>query len=439
MEFNEILERIGISRKFCEGVYAAECPSCHGTDKLLIRFDDEEGKTVFRCDEGCTRGQICAAIDIKENDLYAESHAPYSICFKSLDDFEEQDAKWLFKNWLPEGQITLLAADGGVGKTTIWCNLAAAVSNGNQSILDDEDTIREPKTVLIFTTEDSISQKLKKKLRLAGANMKNIKALDLQQDKDGKALSALVFGSADLNAVIRQFRPALCIFDPVQGFLSPDINMGSRNAMRTALAPLISLGEECGTTFLIICHSNKRKGAAGRDRIADSADLWDISRSVLMAGYTQEQGIRYLSNEKNNYAMLPQTILFSINDEGLAEKRGTTHKRDRDYMVEAAQTKAASNTAPQRDDCRQFILETLQACEGNKIASSELLQVAKDEGYSKSTFQRTKDDMREHNEIIVKREGGTGRGGGTWYTYLGEIWAELPKWEQTPFDLQELE
>lgn len=31
---------------------------------------------------------------------------------------------------------------------------------------------------------------------------------------------------------------------------------------------------------MVICHTNKRKGAFGRDRIADSADLWDIARSV---------------------------------------------------------------------------------------------------------------------------------------------------------------
>ena len=42
--------------------------------------------------------------------------------------------------------------------------------------------------------------------------------------------------------------------------------------------------------FLIIEHANKQSGVWGRKRIADSADIWDISRSVIMAGKPMKQG-----------------------------------------------------------------------------------------------------------------------------------------------------
>ena len=244
-----------------------------------------------------------------------EAQDPFLSCFKTLNDFTEEEAKWLIPGWIPEGQITLLAADGGVGKTTVWCNVITALSNGTSSVLDPLGYQREPAKVAFLTTEDSVRKKLRRKLRKAGANLENIITPDFLADKDG-VLRELKFGSAEMERFIRYFKPVLCIFDPVQGFVPPDINMGSRNAMRDCMAPLISLGEECGTTFLVICHTNKRKGASGRERIADSADLWDISRVVMMAGYTEDQGIRYLSNEKNNYAQLQETILFSIDDSG---------------------------------------------------------------------------------------------------------------------------
>lgn len=104
-------------------------------------------------------------------------------------------------------------------------------------------------------------------------------------------------------------------------YFPPELNMGSRNAMRDCMAHLISLGEETGTTFLIICHTNKRKGTFGRDGIAASGDLWDISRSVLMAGYTEDEGIRYLSNEKNNYTQKQETLLFTIVDRCSAKEQ----------------------------------------------------------------------------------------------------------------------
>ena len=135
---------------------------------------------------------------------------------------------------------------------------------------------------------------------------------------------------------IKHFKPALCVFDPVQGFVPPDINMGSRNAMRDCMAPLISLGEEYGTTFIVVCHTNKRKGAWGRDRIADSADLWDVARSVMMSGFTEEREVRYISNEKNNYAQPQETILFSVNDDGQIQQEGTSWKRDKEYMADFA-------------------------------------------------------------------------------------------------------
>ena len=57
-------------------------------------------------------------------------------CFKCLADIEEEEATWLVPGWIPDGQITLMAADGGIGKTTLWCNLIAAISSGRRCILD---------------------------------------------------------------------------------------------------------------------------------------------------------------------------------------------------------------------------------------------------------------------------------------------------------------
>ena len=219
--------------------------------------------------------------------------------FKPLSEYQEEEAEWIVPGWIPKGQISLIAADGGIGKTTLWCHIIAALSSGSACILDPPGFTREPMKITFMTTEDSVRKKLCKKLRLAGADMDNIITPDFAMDRTG-LLRSLNFGTEEMDRVLRYLKPVLCIFDPVQGFTPPKVNMGSRNEMRDCMAPLISIGEDIGTTALIVCHTNKRKGAYGRDRIADSADLWDISRSVMMAGFTEDQGVRYLSNEKNN-------------------------------------------------------------------------------------------------------------------------------------------
>ena len=312
--------------------------------------------------------------------------------FKTLNQFDEEEATWLIPGWVPEGQITLIAADGGVGKTTLWVDIIAALSAGRRCILDPVDHVRSPMKIAFCTTEDSVKKKLRKKLREAGANMDNIITMDVSADKNG-VLSDFNFGSAKMDQFIRHFKPAACAFDPVQGFVPPKVNMGARNEMRHCMAPLIALGEDIGTTFMVICHTNKRKGAYGRDRIADSADLWDIARSVIMAGYTDTQGVRYLSNEKNNYTQLQETILFSINAGGQIVREGTSWKRDKEYMLEAAVAKSA----PKRDDCKEFILNALNNSPFKCMRVKDLEAKATEQGYSAKTLRRSREELNSEN------------------------------------------
>lgn len=358
---------------------------------------------------------------------------PFLSLFKSLDEFTEEEASWLIPGWVPEAQITLMAADGGVGKTTLWCHIIAALSSGRACILDPPGFKRESQKIAFCTTEDSVKKKLLKKLREAGADLKNIITMDFSEDKGG-ALRNFKFGSSELDRFVKHFKPALCVFDPVQGFLPPLVNMSARNQMRDCMAPLITLGEDTGTTFMVICHTNKRKGAAGRDRIADSADLWDIARSVIMAGYTENQGIRYLSNEKNNYSQLQETMLFSIDSSGVIFNEGTTWKRDKDYMIEAA----AAKSAPKREDCKEFIIKTLEESPGRCMKSDDLNKRAESYGYSFSTMNRVRGEMSKDGLLEKYSTGSAKKGNRVFWVRLpvpGEMdFHELPNELPVPFD-----
>lgn len=365
----------------------------------------------------------------------AAEEDPFLSLFKPLAEFEEEEATWLIPGWVPEGQITLIAADGGVGKTTLWSNIIAALSSGTRCILDPVDHVREPMKIAFCSTEDSVKKKLRKKLREAGANMDNIITVDLSADKDC-ALRDFKFGSSKMDRFVRYFKPIACAFDPVQGFLPPKVNMGSRNEMRDCMAPLIVLGEDVGTTFLVVCHTNKRKGAYGRDRIADSADLWDIARSVIMAGYTENQGVRYLSNEKNNYTQLQETILFTIDEAGQIRREGTSWKRDKEYMLDAATAKAT----PKREDCKDFVLNLLQDSPNQCIKSDDLVKKAEEYGYSFRTVKRVCEDLVKEGVIENYYTGVKGKKGRICFVKIKIAaptdFEQLPMEVSTPFDCQ---
>lgn len=316
-----------------------------------------------------------------------------SLEMVTMDSVEEKAPDWLIMDYVPRYQITSLAGDGGSGKTTVWCALAAAISSGKMPFLVDGFGIPfrdEPQKVMFFSAEDSYEYTLKRRLRKNGAKMENIMSIDIADER----FQDVKFNSPFLEQLLEKHRPVLCIFDPIQAFVPPDIRMGDRNAMRSCLAPLIGYGEKYGTTFLIIEHANKQSGVWGRKRIADSADIWDISRSVIMAGETNEKGIRYLSHEKSNYGPTAGTVLYMIADE-VVQFKSYTEKKDKDFVTEIDYN---SRQAPRKEEAKEFILDFLQ--DGEKEVS-ELDETAAATSISKNALKNAKADLKKAGKIKI--------------------------------------
>ena len=85
---------------------------------------------------------------------------------------------------------------------------------------------------MFFSAEDSFEYTLKRRLRKNGANLANIISIDIADER----FQDIKFNSIFLERLIEKHRPALCIFDPIQAFVPPDIRMGDRNAMRSCMA-----------------------------------------------------------------------------------------------------------------------------------------------------------------------------------------------------------
>lgn len=252
----------------------------------------------------------------------------------------------------------------------------------------------EPQKVLFFSSEDSLEYTLKARLRKAGANFNNIFSVDLKNER----FSEIKFNSKLLKELIEQVKPALIVFDPLQAFIPVDMQMGQRNAMRACLSPLIGIGEQYGVTSLIVVHTNKKQGVFGRNRIADSADVWDIARSVMIVGSVPGSNERYLSQEKSNYGPLSQTVLFNIGEKG-AEFTGFSDKHDADYV---GMRDYERRQAPQRADAEQFIIDFLN---NGKKTTAELDESAEAAGISKNTLSRAKTELRKKKILGSKAEG----------------------------------
>ena len=199
--------------------------------------------------------------------------------------------------------------------------------------------------------------------------------------------------------------------------------------MRGALLPLRAIAAKQGCAVLIVMHSNKKQGVSGRARLADSSDIWDMARSVLMMGRAKNDGKIYLSHEKNSYARPQQTVLMHIDDvevEGVKTARavfdGYTDKKDADFIEERR-----VRTAETRQDTRSAILNVLSESRLGSMPSNELrAAVLREVGCSDSTYNRVYRDLTKSSQIAKQAiRGKDGRN--RWYTcYCGETSDKVP-------------
>ena len=364
----------------------------------------------------------------RENDKMRAEQTPVGPGV--LADVPLQNVDWLVPDLLPRGELSLLGADGGTGKGLWQAQLIACVTTGKTSGFFPVPPAQTGK-VLILAGEDDPGKVLKARLLAAGADMNRVLCLTAD-DYFQRTGQPLTLKDEALAKFAAKAGPLLLIVDPLQSFLPADVEMASRNQMRSALLPLRAIAAKQGCAVLIVMHSNKKQGVSGRARLADSSDIWDMARSVLMMGRAKNDGKIYLSHEKNSYARPQQTVLLHIDDvevEGVKTARavfdGYTDKKDADFIEERR-----VRTAETRQDTRSAILNVLSESRLGSMPSNELrAAVLREIGCSDSTYNRVYSELVKSGEIAKHQinQGGNVR---SWFTampYRGETSDKVAK------------
>ena len=345
--------------------------------------------------------------------------SPFLYVPKCLDDIPVRDVSWLVEGLLPQGEVSLLGADGGTGKGIWQAQLVAYVTAGKTSGFFPQPPGQTGR-VLIFAGEDDPSKVLKARLMAAGADMSRVmvQTSDAYFSRTG---NPLCIPDKSFAKYIESAAPALVLIDPLQSFLPAGVEMVSRNQMRAALLPLKALCARLGCAALIAMHTNKRSNVSGRARLADSSDIWDIARSVLMMGRDKNSGQLYLSHEKSSYAAPARTALLHIEQtqvEGVttavAVFDSRTDKKDADFVeerrVRVAQTKA---------DAARTILDVLAEAKLGSMPNTQLrAEVVRETGCSEKTYNRAYGELVKSGEI-KKQQLSQQDGARSWYTFLG--------------------
>lgn len=368
-----------------------------------------------------------AAVDALRRLCPAEPVQVTNLAALSLSNVQTAAVEWLVPGLLPRGELSVLGADGGTGKGLWQAQLIAHVTTGNSNSFF-QNPLQNPCNVLIFSGEDDPARVLRPRLLAAGADMS--KAFVVTSDgffRDNRHL--LTMDSEEFSAIIRNTAPDMVVIDPYQSFLNMDIKMAERNQMRGTTTPFRAVLRETNAAGLLVAHSNKKGAVAGRQRLADSSDLWDASRCVIMMGRDKLTKQVYVSNEKNSYAAECKTTLFTIEGatvEGVktavAVYQGTTDKKDYDFIMAKAARPEGSKA-----DAKEAICSILNESQSGSMESEKLrLAVMEEAGCSEATFRRARTDLKDKGTIYTKQipqKNGVNK----WYVfYRGETAEHLP-------------
>ena len=115
------------------------------------------------------------------------------------------------------------------------------------------------------------------------------------------------------------------------------------------------------------------------------------------AGDANDPSLKYLSNEKNNYAPLQKTVLYTISGNDGILIRGTTIKREADFLREMKAGK--KNVSHKIYECANAILALLEDEEKHTMKTVILDQILQDEGFSLITLKRAKAYLRAQEQI----------------------------------------
>jgi 5S rRNA maturation endonuclease (ribonuclease M5) len=233
-----------------------------GEDKAIQLLADAIHNTPF-----CTSESLPP---IKENDtapMPTQNKIEYT--FVCLADVKPEKQEFLWNPYIPLGEITVMYAAGGTGKSFATIGIAADITTGRSlPRCGIEQMTINPEKVLFISAEDNESIILNR-MREAGGNPDN--CFVLKTPKTRKDLEADVFllpqnkdDTERIQAftnVLSEIKPKLVIIDPWSVYIGSDKNMNKANDVRAITNVLTVLAKEYHCAILVVsCQQNASDG-----------------------------------------------------------------------------------------------------------------------------------------------------------------------------------
>ena len=334
--------------------------------------------------------------NLKEDDLTCRMNPPEvknlveSVFYPKADDdiikmsdIKSTITKWLWKPYIPQGKVTLIVADPGVGKTYFACYLMAMVSSGQSFYGANME--RNKGTVIFQTAEDGLADTIKPRLEeFENTIYENVLIINEEYE-------SLNLMSEKIEDKINKYRPQLVIFDPLQAYLGAEVDMYRANEVRPIMAHIVRLAEKYNCAIVFIMHSPKQAQTKAIYKTLGTIDIPAAARSMLyILSDPNNPDDKILCHEKFSLSKRGKSIIFNI-EPGYG---GIVFKGYSDLCADdLLDIKKNTRDKPsvKRNEAENLIYEMLGEngyCKCKDIEAAAYLQ-----GISKDTLSRAKNNL----------------------------------------------
>ena len=326
------------------------------------------------------------------------------------------ERRWLIKNTIPMGAVTVLAAKGDTGKGMLMLDLALKVGDKGGGFLAPiqalGNEIDSHGTAVIITAEDDAPEVHRRLERIGCKGYEDVRIIPLPNaggpapivtpGKSGPEATPFYY---ELKEQLRQIpNLALINFDPLASFIMADINADPAVGAFT-MGLLASIATETGAA-VIVCHhlSKTAKNITGHDDarnlVRGSTAIVDGSRAVYVLWTMEDKQARHVCSameltwapnavcqgcvvksngpadrEIKTYVRNPESGLLEVRDDAIRQVIGNRNdhlldllERDIEEAAEAGFPFTRTGTSPSSLYSRRDKLQpNLQECGRQKL------------------------------------------------------------------------
>lgn len=228
---------------------------------------------------------------------------------QKVSDISIETPRWVWPGYLPEGKLTLLVGDPGMGKSTIALDILSRISKGTH-LPFSRRTITG--TSLIASAEDAASDTIAPRLIAAGADRSRIEILKEIKTDEGTMLLSFPRDLDYFRKAIIKKGARIVVIDPLNAFLSRDVDSHRDQDVRGVLMPFEDIAEETGASIVIVAHLNKREDSSILYRVGGSIGLVGAARSVMAVSHIPDKATRVLYSMKSTLSETPVSLEYEV-------------------------------------------------------------------------------------------------------------------------------